>query len=67
MRASVRIDHKPVGNTPLVLTLAPGAYRIDMVGPQKEFAQQQVTLRPKENREVVLSLQPRYPSHIILR
>ncbi len=68
-KASVRIDGKTVGLTPLLLTLAPGAYKVEMMGPRMEFGKQQVELRPQETREVelLLSRAPRYPTHIRLQ
>lgn len=68
-KASVRIDGKTVGQTPLLLTLAPGAYKVEMEGPRMEFGKQQVELRPQETREVklLLSRAPRYPTHIRLQ
>ena len=68
-KASVRIDGKTVGLTPLLLTLAPGAYKVEMEGPRMEFGKQQVDLRPQETREVELRLSsaPRYPTHIRLQ
>ena len=68
-KASVRIDGKTVGLTPLLLTLAPGAYKVEMEGPRMELGKQQVELRPQETREVELRLSsaPRYPTHIRLQ
>jgi len=68
-KASVRIDGKTVGLTPLLLTLAPGTYKVEMEGPRMEFGKQQVNLRPQETREVELRLSsaPRYPTHIRLQ
>jgi len=69
VKASVRIDGKAVGQTPLLLTLAPGTYKVEMEGPRMEFGKQQVDLRPQETREVelLLSRPPRYPTHIQLQ
>ncbi len=67
-RAQVWIDGKPVGNTPLLLILAPGSYKVEMEAPSwMGLAQRQVDLLPREDREVVLSLAPRYPAHVRLR
>jgi hypothetical protein len=68
-RALVRIDGKLVGQTPLLLTLAPGSYKLEMEGPRMEIGKQQINLRPQETREVNLSLSraPRYPTHIRLQ
>jgi hypothetical protein len=66
-KASVRIDGKPVGKTPLLLVVAPGVYKVEMEGLSTEVSRQQVDLLPKETREVVLALESRYPSHVQLR
>jgi hypothetical protein len=68
-KAVVRIDGKPVGQTPLSISLAPGSYRIDMQGPRMESGKRQLTLGPKETRELDLPLSapPRYPSQITLQ
>jgi hypothetical protein len=65
----VRIDGKPVGQTPLLISLAPGVYKIEMEGPRMEFGKQQLNLSPNETREIELPLSaaPRYPSHIELQ
>lgn len=66
-RASVKVDGKPVGKTPLLLIVAPGVYKVDMEGLSTEVAHQQVDLLPKETREVVSTLKSRYPTHVQLR
>jgi hypothetical protein len=68
-KASVTIDGKSVGLTPLILTLAPGAYKVEMLGPRMEFGKLQVNLRAQETREVELPLSPapQYPTHVWLR
>ena len=65
-KASVRIDGKTVVQTPLLLTLAPGKYKIEMTGPRMEFGTKQVELRPQEARELELPLSaaPQYPTQI---
>lgn len=65
-KALVWIDGKVIGHTPLLLTLAPGNYKIEMEGARMEFAQRQVNLLPQEAREVVLSLEAHYPTHVRL-
>jgi hypothetical protein len=65
-RASVWIDGKEVGITPLQLAVAPGLYKVEMKGRQMDFARKEVDLRPKETREVLLTLESRYPTHVEL-
>jgi len=61
-KSSVRIDGKPVGKTPLLLIVQPGVYLVEMEGGTRMgYSRQKVDLLPKEAREVVLNLQPRYP------
>jgi hypothetical protein len=68
-KAVVRIDGKPVGHTPLSMSLAPGNYSVEMEGPRMEFGKQQLNLHASESRELELRLStpPRYPSHIELQ
>ena len=66
-KASVLIDGKLVGNTPLLLILPPRQYKVEMRGSRLEFAQGQVDLLPKETREFELKLEQRYPSQVHLR
>ena len=68
-KASVMIDGKPVGVTPLLLILAPGPYNVQMDGPRMESGKERVELRPLEKRDVEmrLSAPPLYPTHITLR
>ena len=63
----VRIDGKPVGKTPLLLVLAPGVYKIAIDGERMSSAEKQVDLLPHETREVVVSLESRYPARLQLR
>jgi hypothetical protein len=63
-KASVRVDGKPVGQTPLLLIVAPAVYKVEMVGLSTELAHQEIDLLPNETREVVLTLKPRYPTRV---
>lgn len=56
-----------VGVTPLHLTLAPGRYRVEMRGAGLELGREEVEVLPKQSRQVVLALAPRYPKKISLR
>ncbi|HKZ53538.1 MAG TPA: PEGA domain-containing protein [Candidatus Acidoferrales bacterium] len=66
-KARVWVDGKPVGNTPLLLILPPGGYKVEMRGERLEFAQRQVNLLPEEKREVVFPLKLRYPTQVLLQ
>ncbi len=65
--AQVWIDGGFVGNSPMLLLLAPGKYRIVMRGQRQEFAERVVGLLPRETRELVLPLTLRYPTRFSLR
>ncbi|MBF8304916.1 MAG: hypothetical protein HW398_104 [Acidobacteria bacterium] len=65
--AKAWINGKLVGNTPLLLLLAPGQYKVELRGSRSEFAQGSVDLLPNETREFVMELEQRYPSQVRLR
>ena len=65
--AQLWINGAPVGNSPLLLTLAPGSYVVEMRGERMEISEKQVDLLPKEHRDVVLTLRQRYPARVRLR
>jgi PEGA domain-containing protein len=65
--AQVWIDGKFVGNSPMLLVLAPGKYRLELRGQRMEYASQVVDLLPKETREVALKLVVRYPTRASFR
>ena len=64
--ATVWINGKEVGATPLLLVVPPGAYKVEMYSVQRESSRKQVDLLPKETREVLLTLASRYPTHVEL-
>ena len=66
-KAAVWIEGKWVGSTPLLLVLAPGAYRVELRGSRMEFTEQRVDLQARETREINIALEQRYPSHVRLR
>lgn len=66
-KSTVRIDGKPVGKTPLLLIVPPGVYVVEMEGgPRMDYGRRQVDLLPKEAREIMLDLKPRYPTSVLL-
>jgi len=65
--AAAWVNGRLVGNTPLLLLLAPGQYRVELRGARSEFAQGAVDLLPNETRELVMELEQRYPSQVRLR
>lgn len=64
--ASVKIDGKLVGKTPLLLVLAPGRYDVALYGKRMDQAEQKIDLLPKETREFVLPLKQLYPSEVMI-
>jgi len=66
-RAQVWIDGLFVGATPLDLTLAPGRHLVEMRGATSEMVRQQIELQPKQSREVLSTLKPRYPDKVSVR
>lgn len=64
--SKIWINGKPVGNTPLLLILAPGKYQVEVVAPDSTRTQSNVALLPRETRELTLKLEPRYRSRVSL-
>ncbi len=62
--AQVFVDGAFVGDSPLLLIVAPGKYQIEMKGRRLEMAERAVDLLPRETREVALSLTTRYPTRV---
>jgi hypothetical protein len=62
--SQVWIDDKFVGNTPMLLVLAPGKYRVSFRGSRMETGEQSVDLLPRETRELALSLSAHYPTRV---
>lgn len=60
--ARVFIDGAFVGNSPILLLLAPGKYRVEFRGPRMEYATQVIGLLPRETQEIALKLAVRYPT-----
>jgi len=65
--AQVWIDGNYVGNSPMLLVLAPGKYLLELRGQRMEHASLVVDLLPKETREVALKLAVRYPTRASVR
>jgi PEGA domain len=64
VRADVFVNGKIVGQTPLLLVVAPGRYQIAMRGPRQELGNRTVGLLPKETVTVVITLKQLYPSTV---
>jgi PEGA domain len=63
--AQVWINNQPVGNTPLLLIVPPGKYTVEMRGTRQETGRQELSLLPKETREVALKLELHYPTRVV--
>jgi PEGA domain len=60
----VWINGAYVGNSPLLLILAPGKYQVEMRGKRSEQGKRTVDLLPRETREVSVPLAARYPTSV---
>jgi len=65
--ARIWVNGEYVGQAPLLLTLAPGNYRVEMRGEQTEITQRRVNVLPGKSQQLALALSPRYPAHVRLR
>lgn len=65
--AQVWIDGAFVGNSPMLLILAPGKYQVELRGPRMEYGSRAVDLLPRETREVAVTLAVRYPTRASVR
>jgi PEGA domain len=65
--ASVKINGKLVGKTPILLVVPPGQYDVAIYGKRMEHAEQMVDLLPKETREFLLPLKQLYPTEVTIK
>ena len=61
------VDGAFVGNTPVLLILAPGTYQVEVHGQRLESARQTVDLLPRETRDIALQMAIRYPTAVSIR
>jgi len=66
-RSMVWVDGLFVGTTPMELELAPGAHRVEVDGTGMKIHRQTIELSPKQSQELVVQLEPRYQTKIVLR
>lgn len=64
--AAVFIDDMLVGDTPVLIFLAPGRYDVGMRGSRLKSGQTSVDVMPKETQTVKIDLSQRYPSSVSL-
>jgi len=62
--AQVWVDGAFVGNTPMLLIVAPGKYQVEVRGQRLESAKQTVALLPRETRELVFKMAILYPTNV---
>ena len=65
--ALIYIDGIVVGRTPLLLTVPPGKYKVEMRGQREEFGERLIGLLPNETQEIALTLALRYPARISMQ
>jgi hypothetical protein len=53
-----------VGHTPLLLSVAPGKYKVEMRGQRDDFAVRTIGLMARDTQAITLVLRARYPSDI---
>lgn len=64
--AAVFIDDMLVGNTPVLIFLAPGRYDVGMRGSRQQSGHRALTVTPKETQMVRIDLSQQYPSRVSL-
>jgi hypothetical protein len=65
--AQIYINGDFVGNAPLLLSVAPGRYKIDMRDQRDGSAERTVGLLAKDRQTITLTLNSRYPNHVSIR
>jgi hypothetical protein len=62
--AQIYVNGAFVGHTPLLLTVAPGKYKIEMRGQRDDFAERTVGLLANDTQRIALTLASRYPNRV---
>jgi PEGA domain-containing protein len=62
--AQIYINGAFVGHTPLLLSVAPGKYKVEMRGQRDDFAVRTIGLMARDTQEITLMLSTRYPSRV---
>jgi hypothetical protein len=65
--ADVFVDGLLVGQTPMLMVIAPGPHKVDMRGARDDSGHASVQVMAKVTRTVAVELKQRYPSSILLR
>jgi len=64
VEASIWVNGKIVGKTPMLLVLPPGKYQVEMRGARGQTGSSALDLLPHETREVVVKLHQLYPGRV---
>jgi hypothetical protein len=64
--ASIFLNHMLVGNTPLLLFLAPGKYDVEMRGARQESGHRVLAITAKQSQTMDIDMSQRYPSSVSL-
>lgn len=65
--AEIFVNDLLVGQTPLLMIIAPGKYDVAMRGPRDESGRTTIGVLPKETQNVLINLKQRYPASISTR
>ena len=64
--AQIYVNGALVGHTPLLLSVAPGKYKVEMRDQRDDSAERTIGLMARDTQEITLVLSARYPSHVSL-
>jgi hypothetical protein len=65
--AMVFVNAAFVGRTPLLLSVAPGKYQVEMRGDRDDSAERTIGVLPRDTQKVTMILGTRYPNRISIR
>ena len=65
--AQIYVNGSFVGHTPLLLSVAPGKYKIEMRGQRDDFAERTIGLLANDTQQITLTLGSRYPNRVSMR
>jgi hypothetical protein len=64
--AQIYVNGAFVGHAPLLLSVAPGKYKVEMRDQRDDSAERTIGLMARDTQEITLVLSARYPSHVSL-
>jgi hypothetical protein len=62
--AQIYVNGAFVGHTPLLLSVSPGKYKVEMRGQRDDFAVRTIGLMARDTQAITLMLSARYPSRV---